>query len=105
MELTNAIVASNSRATYNAVPAVLPDPYGELAETLASGDSGQPAFIILNGEPVLITSYHTTTYGPSYAGFIAAINTLIASADSTAGVDTKLKVTEFNMNTLDLFKF
>ena len=34
---------------------LVPAPYDEIAEDLESGDSGNPLFIIIDGEPVLIT--------------------------------------------------
>jgi hypothetical protein len=80
----------------------LPDPYDNLEVTLVGGDSSQPLFIIIGGEAVLLASFYTTANSPSYSAFLSDINTLIASADSTAGITTNLTLTEFN---LDAFSF
>ena len=82
----------------------LPDPYDNLEYTLSESvpDSSNPLFIIIDGEAVLLTSFFKTTYSPSYSAFLSDINTLIASADSAAGVTTNLTLTEFN---LDAFSF
>tara|TARA_R100000231_G_scaffold134416_1_gene107953 strand:- start:4410 stop:5666 length:1257 start_codon:yes stop_codon:yes gene_type:complete len=104
MVLTYMLSSSNN-STYIATPASIPDPYDNLGEALVSGDSGNPVFIIIGGEAVLITSYKTTTNGPSYAGYISAINTLIASADSSAGVSTGFTLTEFDLGSFDFQVF
>jgi hypothetical protein len=104
MVLTYMLSSSNN-STYIATPASIPDPYDNLGEALIAGDSGNPVFIIIGGEAVLITSYKTTTNGPSYAGYISAINTLIGSADSSAGVSTGFTLTEFDLGSFDFQVF
>ena len=104
MVLTYMLSSSNN-STYIATPASIPDPYDNLGEALIAGDSGNPVFIIIGGEAVLITSYKTTMNGPSYAGYISAINTLIASADSSAGVSTGFTLTEFDLGSFDFQVF
>ena len=83
----------------------MPEPYDNLAETLIGGDSGNPLFIIIGGEAILLTSYFNTVKGPSYANYISDINDLIAAADNTASANTSLKVTEFDLNSTGFFKF
>lgn len=83
----------------------LPDPYDNLEVTLVGGDSSQPLFIIIGGEAVLLASFFTTTNSPSYSAFLSDINTLIASADSAAGVTTNLTLTEFNLDKFDFLTF
>ena len=66
------------------------------SESIISGDSGNPSFIILNGELVLVTVW---TYGGAGSGTpvsdnIADLNTMIATTDAQAGVSTGYTVTE-----------
>lgn len=99
------MLSSGNFATFTSNPVSIPDPYDNLAEALTAGDSGNPVFIIIGGEAVLITSYKTDYNGPSYAGYISAINTLIASADSSAGVSTGFTLTEFDLGSFDFQVF
>ena len=94
---------TSSLFTFLANPAVLVDPYDNLAETLESGDSGNPCFLIVDGEAVLIGTFYTTGTGPSMGAYISAINTLIESADSTAGVSTNLTVNVFDFGKFPIF--
>ena len=64
-------------------------------EAKISGDSGNPAFLIVGGELVLVTVW---TYGGAGSGtpvslFISDLNTMIATADTAAGVSTGYTVT------------
>lgn len=43
-------------------------------ETLISGDSGNPAFILVNGEPILMLTHHYATAGPFYTTHMDAVN-------------------------------
>ena len=90
---------------YSSSPSSLPEPYDNLAETVVGGDSGNPLFIMIGGEAILLTSYRTALQGPSYANYISDINDLIAAADNTASANTSLKVTEFDLNSTGFFKF
>jgi hypothetical protein len=65
-------------------------------ESKISGDSGNPAFLIVNGELVLITvwTYGGPGSGTPVAEHIAALNQMIADADAQAGVSTGYTVTE-----------
>lgn len=105
MLLTTANSLTLKETVYSSSPSSLPEPYDNLAETVVGGDSGSPLFIIIGGEAILLTSYFNTVKGPSYAHYIPNINALIAAADSSAGVNTSLKVTEFDLNSLGFFKF
>ena len=109
MQLT-ALTNTSDKTTYNTKPSFVSAPYDDLAKQISGGDSGQPLFIIIDGEAVLLSSNHIVTgtgaaNAPSYAAYILVINTLIAAADSTAGVSTSLEVTKFDLNSLALFKF
>ena len=102
MQITNMDNAAGL-FTFFANPATLFTPYSNLAETLESGDSGNPCFLIVDGEAVLIGTFYTTASGPSIASYISAINTLITSADSSAGVSTNLTVTPFDLGKFPIF--
>ena len=110
MQLT-ALTNTSDKTTYNTKPSFVSVPYDDLAKQISGGDSGQPLFIIIDGEAVLLSSHHIVAAGtgaanaPSYAAYILVINTLIAAADSTAGVSTSLEVTKFDLNSIALFKF
>jgi len=84
---------------------LVPAPYDEIAEDLASGDSGNPLFIIVDGEPVLITSWYTTSTSPAYNSYISTINGLIASVDSAQGISTGYTLTEKSLKHLNLKRY
>ena len=101
LQLTRAANAANN-VTYFDSPLTVPSPYNDMAEDLASGDSGNPLFIIIDGEPVLITSFHTTSSSPAYNKHISTINALIASVDSAEGISTGYTLTEKDLSFLGL---
>ena len=70
-------------------------------ENKISGDSGNPAFIIVDGELVLMTvwTYGGAGGGTAVADYISGINTMIATADTQAGVSTNYTVTEADFST------
>tara|TARA_Y100000004_G_scaffold140260_1_gene159356 strand:- start:3514 stop:5478 length:1965 start_codon:yes stop_codon:yes gene_type:complete len=84
---------------------LVPAPYDEIAEDLESGDSGNPLFIIIDGEPVLLTSWYTTSSSPAYHSYISTINGLIASVDSAQGISTGYTLTEKSLNHLNLKRY
>ena len=43
-------------------------------ETLIGGDSGNPAFLVLDGEPILVLTHHYASGGPFYTFHFDAIN-------------------------------
>jgi len=70
-------------------------------ENKISGDSGNPAFLIVDEELVLMTVW---TWGGAGAGtpiadYISDINTMISTADTQAGVSTNYTVTEADFST------
>jgi hypothetical protein len=105
----NVLTAVNSfsfkSTTFDSNPTNVPDPYDNLAELLTTGDSGNPIFLIIGGEAVLLTSYFTTTGGPSYVHFASDINTLIAASDSAASINTGFKLKIFDIDSFSFFKF
>ena len=103
MELNNANDASNLFRFLAA--GSIPSPFSNLSEALGSGDSGNPCFLIIDGEAILIGTFHTTAYGPAFANYISDINTLIASADSSASITTNLVVTEAKLPLTTYFSY
>jgi len=67
------------------------------AWNLQTGDSGQQTFAIVDGTAILLTSYHTKTYGPDYSQWRGDINDLIAGVDSDAGIDTGYQLEVFDI--------
>lgn len=65
-------------------------------ENKISGDSGNPAFLIVNGELVLVTvwTFGGAGSGTPVASHIADLNQMIIDADTQAGVSTGYTVTE-----------
>ncbi len=49
------------------------------AETLIGGDSGNPAFLIMDGEAVLILTHHTAGSGPFYTAWFDEMNAAMTS--------------------------
>jgi len=52
------------------------------SETLVSGDSGNPLFLLVGNKPVLLTSHYYDTYGPNYSHYR---NEIEAAIDSLGG--------------------
>ena len=65
-----------------------------LHEPLVLFDSGNPGFIILNGELVCTTVWSGPWGGTAISGQIADLNQMIIDADTQAGVSTGYTVTE-----------
>ena len=102
-QLSRASNAANNVTYFDG--SLVPSPYDEMAEDLESGDSGNPLFIIIDGEPVLITSFYTTETSPAYNKYISTINALIASVDSSEGISTGYTLTEKNLSHLNLRRY
>ena len=66
------------------------------SESIADGDSGNPAFLILSGSLVLVTvwTFGGGGSGTAISASIADLNLMIGSADAQAGVSTGYTVTE-----------
>ena len=72
----------------------IPPEFESLIHTPISGDSGQPAFIIIDGDLVLLWTWGTPWSGtPAYLHDGAVINALIAVSDANASVSTGYTVT------------
>lgn len=65
----------------------------EFYEALITGDSGDPSFVIINGEPVLIGILKAVNEFMSPAGFNGVLNAGIVSVDALGGVSTGYTVT------------
>lgn len=74
-------------------------------ESKILGDSGNPAFVIINGELVLVTLW---TFGGAGSGTainenIAALNQMIIDSDAQSGANTGYTVTEFDLSAFPTF--
>ena len=71
-------------------------PWGDFSKSFIAGDSGSPAFTIVNGECVLLTvlTFGFGGGGSAVADHIDDINTMITTADTQAGVSTDYTVIE-----------
>ena len=75
------------------------------SEIVISGDSGNPAFILVNGELVFLTVW---TFGGAGKGtlisyYISEINQMITDADTLAGVSTGYTLTEANFSSFPTY--
>jgi hypothetical protein len=71
-----------------------PSEFSSMCHTPINGDSGQPVFIIIEGEPVLLWCWHSANSGPPvYQDNGAILNALIEAADTNANASTGLTVT------------
>ena len=101
----NALVAYESNdhriTSTEDSPSSVPYPFNALAEIVASGDSGCPCFVIIDGIAILLTTWwHISADGPSFPAMRDDINALIAGVDSDAGIDTG-----YQLEALDLTPF
>jgi hypothetical protein len=53
-------------------------PRSLFGENLIGGDSGNPAFLLVDGEAVLILTHHFSTGGPFYTAHFDAVNAAMA---------------------------
>lgn len=54
----------------------------EFATTLIGGDSGNPGFVIIDNQPVLLFTHYSTSGGPQHGAYISEINTAINTLGS-----------------------
>lgn len=72
----------------------IPSAYAAMRNNPVTGDSGQPVFVVIDGEPVLLWTWTYPTGGtPAYLHNGAVLNALIAVSDSNAGISTGYTVT------------
>lgn len=63
-------------------------------KTPVAGDSGQPVMALINGDPVLLFCWFSSSSGPpTWRHDGGVLNAMIASADSNAGISTGYTVT------------
>lgn len=65
------------------------------------GDSGQPGFMIIDNQPVLLFTIYTTTYSPNLGNYITNINAAITTLGSGGYQLTQYNPTCFATTTLD----
>lgn len=53
--------------------------YKDWGENMISGDSGQPGFVIIDNQPVLLFAHHLAAAGPNYGNYIKEINSAMTS--------------------------
>ena len=76
-----------------------------LYERIISGDSGNPVFVIFNGELVLLTvwTFGGAGKGSLVANYISDLNQMIVDSDSNAGVSTGYTVTEADFSSFPTY--
>ena len=79
--------------------------YNDFEESLISGDSGNPLFIILDNQLVLISCFTSETSNTNYGSSTkkAIINQLIIDADTNAGVSTGLTTTDIDLSSFNSY--
>ncbi|MDB6076498.1 MAG: uncharacterized protein JWO82_245, partial [Akkermansiaceae bacterium] len=78
-------------------PPTLPAARSSYHEGVVTGDSGNPAFLILHDSLALLTVWSTGSLGTFTTTHLAALNAMISAADAQAGVNTG-----FQIQTVDL---
>lgn len=71
----------------------------DYSKNLITGDSGQPAFIIVNNKPILMFANFYTEESPNLGDYISEINSAISSLGNSNGY----KVTEFNPSGFNIY--
>lgn len=95
-----ALVTDLSVFTTNSVQFQAPTNTLKLSalENIITGDSGNPAFLILDNKLVLLTVHtYSTPAGTNFANQLSAINQLIQDVDTLQGVNTGYSVTTINL--------
>jgi uncharacterized delta-60 repeat protein/uncharacterized repeat protein (TIGR02059 family) len=54
-------------------------PFSQFSQDTIGGDSGSPAFILIDGKPVLLTAYTGPGGGPAYGNYISQINSAMTA--------------------------
>lgn len=72
----------------------------EFYQSVINGDSGNPVFLIINNELVLLSSWTFGGLGSgvNYSDFIPEINQLIADVDALAGINTGYQVSTIDLS-------
>lgn len=60
-------------------------PYSNFSEPIISGDSGNPSFIIIDNELILLSCWHTPQGGPFVTNRYSQVNTLINNLSPNEG--------------------
>lgn len=59
--------------------------YSSFSESIVSGDSGNPIFLIINNELIVLSTWHTPTTGPFITDRYGMVNNLINSLSPNEG--------------------
>ena len=70
----------------------------DFSETIIAGDSGNPVFVLLDGELLLLSTFHAAQAGPFYGGLVAELNAMIITLNTAQGVSTGYTVTEGDLS-------
>lgn len=76
----------------------LPAERAHFHKIVTTGDSGNPAFLVLDNRLLLLTVWSTGSLGTFTTAHLADINSLISTADTQAGVSTGLQATAADLN-------
>jgi hypothetical protein len=66
-------------------------------EQIIEGDSGNPSFLILNNQPVLLTTWTSPNSGTSVTGFKQDINTMMLQLEVNAGCTNGYQLQEIDL--------
>lgn len=75
--VSNMFNITNNSSMYHLKYGTLPRK--EFGEILISGDSGQPAFMVIDNSPILLFTHYHSTDGPNIGAYIAEINAAMAT--------------------------
>ncbi len=62
------------------------------SKNVVAGDSGSPLFMIIDGRPIILTTFSSASNGVSFGAYISQINTTISALGNSGGYT----VTEYN---------
>jgi len=101
-QITRLVESTGPTSAYHTTTEGLPNDtdndYGALTEVLVGGDSGNPLFLLLDDEPILLGCHFTAGGVPLLSNHITAINAAIDAMGSTG-----LTITEVDLSGYDAY--